>query len=783
MIQLPILPDLTENKRFLAVDMKDMVGEDMTLYEKKLYEMGMYATDDEVFGALANDAATKMNSMRREYQLEAAKQMPLFDTRLYRYLSSWDGLATNVTPDENSKFYPFFDYGSYVSDWHETIASIDLAIAEAEDLQNPEEKKKTIESLESQREYIANFVNDYDNMSNFLAQRSLVHPYALVKIAGASGNKETVQGVYTHDAFYKRRFYEIDGENGYSGHYAKNPTTTTLINWGNASERGKTPYSFQDFLFCKWWNKIENNRLITLRRYASPVSDSIEFADYEVSEKAAQKGEKTSTLSSTDGTTLQGRDSEGPWTPLATAVTYFGKDTGNDLSKILNFSAKYNWKELKSDTNPIEISSTQNDAGAGLVSDSFSGISSGLGVIAKFMGILGDVQNGKTLNLDSARGLPPDPYKDGPYNNRILGPVNVIMNTYARERGLTFEHKGLSLNFEYIARPIAGINNKAVLMDLLANILIMCYSSGSWFGGMYRYSPSGTPAMYPWKYGDVMNRMHNGQIFGKNGAISTLTTRVFSDSKGLLGTFIPDITKMISNLVSGAVDAIKGLFGNDDAKKKSADEFSAALSTGSAKTIQKLIAAKATKGTSIPYIHGKRALLTGMPVGDWHLTIGNPLNPIAMIGNLIVTNLNIEFYDELGPDDFPIGFKAKIDLAHGLGRDRDAIESMFNRGCGRIYTLSKDFRSSADHETRVDKYTGKGDAADGDRKKYEEVRLTYYGGGSRFIAGREVSDLKNKGSIYTGDVKKYNFLKPTHVQNGYTLANYMVNPWQMAMNL
>ena len=83
---------------------------------------------------------------------------------------------------------------------------------------------------------------------------------------------------------------------------------------------------------------------------------------------------------------------------------------------------------------------------------------------------------------------------------------------------------------------------------------------------------------------------------------------------------------------------------------------------------------------TIPYIQGMRALLTGEPVGEWHLTIGNPMNPIAMIGNLICNNLEIEIDETagLGPDDFPLGWSITVTLEHGMARDRDAIESMFN---------------------------------------------------------------------------------------------------------
>lgn len=706
----------------------------------------------------------------------------LFDTRLYRQLSE-DGIFKN-SDDTYNTFYPFYDYHSYVYDWHSTPGALDMQLAEAEKIGD----KKAASAIKTKRDNVVAFVKD--NADQYLGSRSLIHPYALVKIAGASGNEQTIKKQLLFDSYQHRRFYEIDGDDSFSGHYAKNPTTTALIRWGNESDRNKTPYSFQDFVFCKWWNRIENNRMITLRRYAAPVTDNIEFADYDTSEVS----DNGTTMKDKDGNvakTIKGSKGKKPWTPLATAVTYFGKDTGNDLSKILKFSAKYNWKELKAESSPIDVTSSQNDAGAGLVSSDISGVSSGLGLVARVMGVLGDINDGKTLNMDAATGVPEDPYSNGPYMNRILGPTNVIMNTYRRERGLEFKHDGLNLVFEYVARPIAGINNKAIIMDLLSNILVLGYSSGSWFGGMWRYRCD-SPAMYPWKYGDVMNKLHRGQIFGKDGAIETFGRNLFSDGKGLVETFIPDITKMLKGLWDGAINSISALFSKGDDKEKTEEEkqaeakakaeegFKLAAGTNTAKTIQKLMAAKITRGSTIPFLRNQRALLTGEPVGDWHLTIGNPFNPIAMIGNLIVKDLSIEFYDELGPDDFPIGFKATIKLDHGLGRDRDAIESMFNRGFGRIYTLPSDFRSSADNETKVDEHSG----TDAPRTHYEEIRRTYYGGGTRGIMKTQAGPLQNAGKIYSGDARNIKSLAPnSEVSGKFSVASYYVNPWQMATNL
>ena len=46
-----------------------------------------------------------------------------------------------------------------------------------------------------------------------------------------------------------------------------------------------------------------------------------------------------------------------------------------------------------------------------------------------------------------------------------------------------------------------------------------------------------------------------------------------------------------------------------------------------------------------------------------------------------------------------------ISLNHGIPRDRDGIEAMFNKGAGRIYELPDKYSSSADGQTAVDSAT------------------------------------------------------------------------------
>jgi hypothetical protein len=77
------------------------------------------------------------------------------------------------------------------------------------------------------------------------------------------------------------------------------------------------------------------------------------------------------------------------------------------------------------------------------------------------------------------------------------------------------------------------------------------------------------------------------------------------------------------------------------------------------------------------------ALLNDEPTGYWHVTIGNPLNPIAMMGNMICTDWEMTMGEGLGYDDFPVNVAFSCKVSHCKPRDASGIEVMFNAGRGR----------------------------------------------------------------------------------------------------
>ena len=98
-------------------------------------------------------------------------------------------------------------------------------------------------------------------------------------------------------------------------------------------------------------------------------------------------------------------------------------------------------------------------------------------------------------------------------------------------------------------------------------------------------------------------------------------------------------------------------------------------------------------------------MLSGYPTGEWHVVVGNPLNPIAMMGNLICEKVKINFNNTLGPDDFPTEMTAVFSMRAARTKHRGDFESMFNRGNGRLY-LGKFPISDASKNAQVGASTG-----------------------------------------------------------------------------
>lgn len=325
-------------------------------------------------------------------------------------------------------------------------------------------------------------------------------------------------------------------------------------------------------------------------------------------------------------------------TPIARMVTWMTPDM-NKLEDILSFSFGLKWSEVQSEMN---FHTTSEQGGASAFKP-FPNLGKALGLME--YAFKGGGFN-KISGWDEFRSQL-NPF-DSSYKNRVFK-VNVIDKTMKRDRGLEFSHS-IELTFKYSLSTVGGINPKVIMLDILANVLAMTYNNAMFWGGANIYFPHSPAYPFPGRE-EGFRKWIRGDVEGFFEA----TKR---HMKSVMGNFFDFLQEFFTN-PSGALKKLGKNVAGIWAGMNMVDPSSVAI---------------------VP-----KALLTGDPVGEWHLVVGNPLNPIMMIGNLIVTNTSIKFYGPLGDDDFPSKMEVKIKLEHGRPRDKGDIESMFNRGGGRLH--------------------------------------------------------------------------------------------------
>lgn len=316
-----------------------------------------------------------------------------------------------------------------------------------------------------------------------------------------------------------------------------------------------------------------------------------------------------------------------PTPDFARMVTYMDNDI-NPVSEVCKISWALPWKALSSS---IDTPTAVGDS---------KGINGFMGKIAEYID-----PDLTTAKLQGENVVGYDPYHD---QNKVYGPVDSIRKThiYGSDEGLVSEPE-FQITFDYELRSINGINQKHAFIDLLSNILACTYNDATFWGGAYNWK-----GLRPSKFALTKLRQLNGKnledFLGNAQGLLKNTVSQFSGPGG--GKKAIEVLKQI------ATNALTGLVGGWLDKLGRASYFQ------------------------------MNSLLTGEPVGNWHLTIGNPLNPIMRIGNLMCTNTEFKFDENsFGYDDLPEKFSVVVTLKSAMPLDRAGIEALFSIDPGRIY--------------------------------------------------------------------------------------------------
>lgn len=411
---------------------------------------------------------------------------------------------------------------------------------------------------------------------------------------------------------------EEGGKSGKSQFYNKintqalqNPTASKIIEiTGNHPNNIGYRYDYGDFALAKYFGKIPNNMMITLRRFAFPAPDDI------ISPFSIDKNGNEVAMDQPD---------------IARAISFLGEGPGNNLAEILKFSHGFNWKTAEAKVQTLQ---SQRAGRSGIVGQTINSNA--------FLSAAANAAQGKDA-YDSAveRANAGFDAFSNTYPNHVFGPLNVIKDVLVREQGLTFSQE-FTLKFEYNLRSLEGANPKILMLDQLANILALTYNNAPFWGGDVRYIGDGSVGK---PLGDIQKI--------KDGDYGGFLSSVVND----LGISTDSLSSAASSITGIAGKALNNIVGGDLMKLFNSPQGGQAV----------------------------QSLLTGDPTGQWHVTIGNPLNPIMVLGNLACTNTEINFEGPMGIQDFPEKMVVTVTLKPGRPRDKGEIESMFNSGRGRFY--------------------------------------------------------------------------------------------------
>lgn len=322
---------------------------------------------------------------------------------------------------------------------------------------------------------------------------------------------------------------------------------------------------------------------------------------------------------------------------IARMVTFFTDET-NKLEELLSFTFGLRWKEL---TAEMEQQSMLGDQ---------SGLSGFMGRIMKYI----DPVLAKN-KLQGENALNFNPTFD---QNKVYGPVDSINSTHIRDVGFEF-NKEFTITFDYELRSYNGRTPEYAMRDIIANALAVTYNNGKFWGGA-RYWVGERPTQYLSTFQGILNP----------SSVNEFVEKARTGMKSIIAQFSGGNT-------TSKIQALKNAMNNI---------LKNAMAVGVGKILDSVGRAS---------IITTNSLLAGEPIGNWHLTIGNPDNPILCIGNLMCTGIELKFpTDELSYGEFPTRVTFEVRLKPGMAKDRAGIETMFNMGRQRIYHNPKKIKIS-----------------------------------------------------------------------------------------
>lgn len=497
---------------------------------------------------------------------------------------------------------------------------------------------------------------------------SLFNPYHALPVYGIMENVPLMDGTFLskHD---KAEIAKLD-----------DCSIRELVNLSSVRKSilGNARYRYADFMYCKDLGKISNNHMITLRKFAIPVGDNI----------------FRSTVAKTAG---EGKDD--PMSSIGDVgrmITWFDTDD-NKLSDIMSYEYEASWKKL--DAKIQQLDSQEDDEGRGIAGKIINNLSPGYNLQSAHGinsgGLLGQLMNSMGIGANTHEYQHNDVALGRNYdNNKVYTPRDTIQDTHIYEGKLTFKHE-FTLNFSYKLRAYDNINPKSAFLDLLGNILTVTYRKGTFWGGKSEILGA-KPNKAGWqKYNNVLKGLSDagGDLWKNIFHLEGANTDGLLGALSQFGSSLLDIVKEAGMDIGGAAssamqtakDFLSGNITAGEVMGKVKTSVQASAQKAADLNLGQVMMGSIKNKLGRPALYAFDSLLTGAKVGLWHVTIGNPKNPIATFGNLIMTNAKITHSGPLGFDDFPTDLHVSVTLKHAMSRDATEISKMYTKGQNGIY--------------------------------------------------------------------------------------------------
>jgi len=407
---------------------------------------------------------------------------------------------------------------------------------------------------------------------------------------------------------------------------------------------------YSDFAYLKNYGVYPNNRLVVIRRFETPVGDDL-FAI------------------------------EGLKKPMSTIVGYV-----EDIGKLIETKVSEEWENSKSSLTSLLNEFGDDVAATGMKSNAHGSNKDKLGDYAaaganilpkQFLNPFTQVLQRKILQgmgLISETDASVLPFAD----------PNIIRESKQRKIPGDGDSSGglkgvfkVTLTTEYEQKFINGVDPTIVYMDIINNALQMGTSKSTFYLGR----------------GDGMSQKAQNII-----------NRLSTDPIGELRKWAEAITKSMKDALSQLTETLFGTKKEDTQQDEDNEERAKRIQREKEKAERDENNQKVDQGTNLindftnqiktginaiiqniilKYRHqllGVITNMTGAASTPWHVTIGNPLRPIFMSGDMLCEDVKIEPGNVLAFNNLPNTIKVTITLESARNLGMQEIFAKYNAG-------------------------------------------------------------------------------------------------------